>query len=136
FDKMNVSLLNGSIDLENIQLDPDTAIYFKTYSPKSSDDLFQIRAASLNISGLKVLKLIFNKTMQLSTLTLNSPDFIVMNMVDTIKVDSNAKKSLYEKIPTLFKGAKLGLLKINDLSFVQQVKGDTTKRGVKWSGLN
>ena len=136
FDKMDVSLLSGSVELENIRFLPDTGAYFKTDSSTRSADLFQINAVSLDVSGLKVLKLIFNKTIQLSSITLNSPEFVSMKMVDTVEIDSNVEKSLYERMPSILKGARIGVIRLNNLSFVNQIKADTTKRGVKWSGLN
>jgi len=134
FDEMDVSLLNGSIQLQNVRLIPDTVAYLKTDSSKRSTNLFKIKASSLDISGLRVIKLILNKTVQLSTLTLNKPDFIVMKMNDTIKVDST--KTLYEQVPKILRGAKVDLLRINDLSYMQQIKRDTIENGVRWSGLN
>src|SRR5690606_3320975 len=42
FDQMDVSLLTGSIHLNNIQLNPDTGVYAKLKNSESSDNLFKI----------------------------------------------------------------------------------------------
>jgi len=136
FDKMDVSLLTGSIKIKNVQLIPDTSAYFKNENPGSAANLFNMHSASLDVSGIKFIKLIFSKDIQLSTITLNKPDLVVMQMQDTVKVDSNAEKSLYQQMPEFLKDAKLNLLRVNELSYVHQEKGDTTKRGGKWSGLS
>jgi len=136
FDQMDVSLLTGSIKIKNVQLIPDTGAYFKNQNPASATNLLNLHAASLDVSGVKFLKLIFSKDIQLSTITLNKPDLVVMQMRDTVKVDSSAEKSLYQQMPEFLKDARLKLLRVNDLSYVHQEKGDTTKRGGKWSGLS
>src|SRR5690554_2927140 len=135
FDRMDVSLLSGFIGLKNLQLVPDTAAYFQLDSTQRSSKLFKINAASLNVSGLGFLRLIFKKDLEVSGITLNKPDLIVMKMTDTAKVDSNVNKSLYEQIPSFLKDAKIKVFRVNELSYVQQEKGDTTKQDGKWSNL-
>lgn len=136
FDRMDVSLLSGFIGLKNISLIPDTTAYFQTDSAQRSSRLFKLNAASLDISGLSFLKLIFKKDLQVSGISLNRPDLVVMKMIDTVKVDSNTNKSLYEQMPSLLKDAKIKVFRVNELSYVQQEKGDTSKRGGKWSNLS
>src|SRR5690554_2310325 len=136
FDRMDVSLLSGFIGLKNLQLVPDTAAYFKLDSAQRASRLFKINAQSLDISGLGFLRLIFKKDLDVSSITLNRPDLIVMKMTDTAKVDSNANESLYEQMPSLLKDAKIKVLRVNELSYVQQEKGDTTKQEGKWSNLS
>lgn len=136
FDRMNVSLLNGSIGLRNVQLLPDTTAYFQLDSAQRASKLFKLKAASLDISGLSFLKIIFKKDIQVSSITLNRPDLIVMKMRDTVKVDSNVNKTIYEQMPSLLKDAKVKVFRVNELSYVQQEKGDTTKRGGRWSNLS
>ncbi|HLW06623.1 MAG TPA: hypothetical protein VKY45_03605, partial [Marinilabiliaceae bacterium] len=135
FDRMDVSLLSGFIGLKNLQLVPDTAAYFQLDSTQRSSKLFKINAASLNVSGLGFLRLIFKKDLEVSGITLNKPDLIVMKMTDTAKVDSNVNKSLYEQMPSFLKDAKIKVFRVNELSYVQQEKGDTTKQDGKWSNL-
>lgn len=136
FDRMNVSLLNGSIGLKNVQLLPDTAAYFQLDSAQQASKLFKMNAASLDISGLSFLKIIFKKDIQVSSITVNRPDLIVMKMRDTVRVDSNIDKTIYEQMPALLKDAKVKVFRVNELSYVQQEKGDTTQRGGKWSNLS
>lgn len=136
FDRMNVSLLSGSVGLRNVKLLPDTTAYFKLDSTQRASKLFKINAQSLDISGLGFLRLIFKKDLDVSSITLNRPDLIVMKMTDTAKVDSNANESLYEQMPSLLKDAKIKVLRVNELSYVQQEKGDTTKQEGKWSNLS
>src|SRR5690606_14913520 len=99
FDKMNFSILAGSMKFKNIQLIPNTAIYFQSESLQRSSNLFQIQCSSLNISGFKLLKLIVNKNIQASTITFDEPELILMKMHDTVRVDSNSQKSLYQQMP-------------------------------------
>ncbi len=136
FDRMNVSLLSGSVGLKNVKLEPDTTVYFKLDSTQRASKLFKINAQSLDISGLGFLRLIFKKNLDVSSVTLNRPDLIVMKMTDTAKVDSNLNESLYEQMPSLLKDAKIKVLRVNELSYVQQEKGDTTKQEGKWSNLS
>ncbi|TCK82769.1 AsmA family protein [Albibacterium bauzanense] len=136
FDRMNVSLLNGSIRLNNVQLLPDTTAYFHLDSAQRASKLFKLKATSLDISGLGFLKLFFKKNIQVSSITLNRPDLIVMNMHDTVKVDSNVNKTMYEQMPSLLKDARVQVFRVNGLSYVQQEMGDTTKQSGKWSNLS
>jgi len=136
FDRMDVSLLSGSIGLKNFHIVPDTAAYFQLDSTQRASSIFEINAVSLDISGLSFLKIYFKKNLQVSSITLNKPDLIVMKMSDTAKVDSNVNKTLYELMPSLLKNAKIKVLRVNELSYVQQEKGDTTRRGGKWSNLS
>ncbi len=136
FDRMNVSLLNGSIRLNNVQLLPDTTAYFHLDSAQRASKLFKLKATSLDISGLGFLKLFFKKNIQVSSITLNRPDLIVMNMHDTVKVDSNVNKTMYEQMPSLLKDARVQVFRVNELSYVQQEMGDTTKQSGKWSNLS
>lgn len=135
FDRMNISLLNGSIGLKDVQLLPDTTAYFHLDSTQRASKLFKLKAASLDISGLSFLKLFIKKDLQVSSIILNRPDLIIMKMHDTIKVDSNVNKTIYEQIPSFLKGAKVKVLRVNELSYVQQQKGDINKRGGRWSNL-
>lgn len=135
FADMNVSLLKGSIRLNNVNLSPDTTAYFKLADTSRSANLFDIDINTLSISGVKVFKLIFQKDLQLSSITVNKPDLLVMSMLDTVKQEG-AEKSLYEKLPDLFKDTDIKLIRVQELSFAEQKGADTTSRSGQLSGLS
>ncbi|MFB5945757.1 hypothetical protein [Albibacterium profundi] len=135
FTDMNVSLLRGAVTLENVSLLPDTAAYFHSADSSRSASLFEVDLNSLSISGVNVLKLLFKKEIQLSTITLNRPNLTLLSMRDT--VDRNeVEKTLYDKMPDFLKETEIELLRVNELSFVEQKGGDTTERGGRLSGLS
>ena len=136
FADMDVSLIKGSMHLDSVSLIPDTGAYLKNQNAESAKNLFQLKASSLNISGLKLLKYLFSKKLQLTSIALDHPDLIIMKMRDTVAVDSSIEKSLYHQMPELLKDAKVKILRVNELSIVNQDKGDTSKRGGQWSGLS
>jgi len=136
FADMEVSLIRGSMHLDSIALTPDTGAYSKNHNAESAKNLFQLKAHSLDISGLKLLKYLFSKKLQVTSIALNNPDLIIMKMRDTIPVDSLADVSLYHQMPEFLKDAKVKILRVNELSVVNQDKGDTSRRGGQWSGLS
>src|SRR5690606_17391591 len=83
-----------------------------------------------------LLKYLFSKKLQLTSIALDHPDLIIMKMRDTVAVDSSIEESLYHQMPELLKDAKVKILRVNELSIVNQDKGDTSKRGGQWSGLS
>src|SRR5690606_26607331 len=136
FADMEVSLIRGSMHLDSIALTPDTGAYSKNHNAESAKNLFQLKAHSLDISGLKLLKYLFSKKLQVTSIALNNPDLIIMKMRDTTPVDSLADVSLYHQMPEFLKDAKVKILRVNELSVVNQDKGDTSRRGGQWSGLS
>lgn len=135
FANMNVSLLRGSIRLDSVKLSPDTAAYFDLSDSSRSANLFDVNMSSLSISGVKVLKLLFQKDLQLSSITISKPDVLVMGMQDTVKQEE-AEETLYEKIPDFFKDTDIRLIRVQELSFVEQQGADATTRGGQLSGLS
>src|SRR5690606_18944689 len=120
----------------DLALTPDTGAYSKNHNAESAKNLFQLKAHSLDISGLKLLKYLFSKKLQVTSIALNNPDLIIMKMRDTTPVDSLADVSLYHQMPEFLKDAKVKILRVNELSVVNQDKGDTSRRGGQWSGLS
>lgn len=136
FDDMDVSLLAGSVKLDRVRLTPDTAVYHAIEGDDAPENLVQLTSSSIRLSGVNVLKLMFSKNLSASSLTIDQPDIILMGMLDTVRVDTAEKKALYYRLPEILKDARLGVIRVNDLAYVRQEKGDTTRRGGRWSGLS
>ena len=135
FAGMDVSLLAGSVQLEQVHLVPDTSVYNAIEGEDAPANLIELRSSSLRLSGVNVLKLIFGKRLRASSLTIDHPAVVLMNMLDTVRVDTTEKKALYTRLPEFLKEARLGVIRVNDLSYVQQEKADTTRRGGRWTGI-
>jgi len=135
FADMDVSLLVGSVQLEQVHLIPDTAVFSAIEAQDAPANLIDLKSASVRISGVNVLKLIFSKRLNASSLTIDQPDIVLMNMLDTVRVDTAEKKALYARLPEFLKEAQLGVVRVSDLSYVEQKKADTTQRKGQWNGL-
>ncbi len=135
FADMDVSLLAGSVDIEQVHLIPDTAVYNAIEGPEAPATLIDLKSSKIRLSGINVLKLIFGSNLNASSLTVDQPEIVLMDMLDTVRVDTAEKKAIYSRLPEFLKGARMGVVRINELSYVQQQKGDSTLRGGQWTGL-
>lgn len=119
FDKLTISLFNGSVNLKNIVLDIDTQAYTNRPASEASDHLIKFSAKQIKFSGIDIMNYFFNKKLLIKTILLDEPDIVLYQMRDTIRKDST-RKDLYEKVPAFLKGFKLSTINVNNLSFAKQ----------------
>jgi len=116
FDKMTVSLLSGTVNLENVKLDIDTQAYLALLTSESSDNLVELKIRQLKLSGISFFQYLTKEKLILEDILIDKPEIVLYQMRDTVRIDS-VEKNLYEQVPDFLKGVKLDLLKVNDLSF-------------------
>lgn len=135
FDNMSVSILKGSITLQNVKLNINTQAYIKQLTPESSDHLIQVTVDQLNLSGISFFQYLTKEKVTLKEVFLNKPTIVLYQMRDTLKKDS-IKKSLFDQLPDFLKGTKLSLLKVNDLSFSKRKYSHLQDSVNKLTGLS
>lgn len=119
FDEMSVSLLKGSIVLKNFLLDVDTQAYVEHLTPSSSDHLIHLTANQLDVSGINFLQYLTKKKIVVNEIFVDRPTIVLYQMRDTLQNDS-IQRNLYDRVPDLLRGARVSLLKVNELSFTKQ----------------
>ncbi len=116
FDEMTVSLLKGRIALKNVKLNIDTQAYLDRLSPGSSDHLIHLTADQVDVSGINFFQYLTKKKIFVNEIFLDHPTIVLYQMRDTIQSDS-VHRNLYDQLPDLLKGARISLLKVNELAF-------------------
>ncbi len=135
FEKMTVSILKGSMKLQNVKLDIDTQSYIRNLTPESSDHLIQVTADQVNLSGINFFQYLTKDKVNLKEVFLDKPTIVLYQMRDTLKKDS-VEKSLYNQLPDFLKGTTLSLLKVNDLSFSKRIYGHLQDSANRLTGLS
>lgn len=132
FDDMQLSIFRGSILLNDMELVPDTSAYFRLDSLNRPSSLFQIKADHIGISGVDIVKLVFSKKPDIGHIGILNPGIVLMDMGGKKR---KKEGSLYEQLPPVLKGARIGRIDVKTLSFQKTHYREPSKNSGRLTGL-
>lgn len=98
FRKIDLSLVKGRCIAENVHLIPDTGNQSKL-KERNLTSLFEIRVKKIEMSGLRLLKLLWNEEVHLSKIRVNQPLITRFNFLYT----ATEKKSIRQQLQAINK---------------------------------
>lgn len=119
FKDIHLNLLSGSLTVDSILLAPDTAVFnARKKLGTAPTHLFNVKLASLKLRRIGILKVYFQKKIDMNDIILENPSInMIYNKVykkpDTVK----DKRSLYQLISKTLEAVHIRGIKIADADF-------------------
>lgn len=117
FSNTKLHVIRGEIDIYNITLKPDTAVYNRRKKNHTApNNLLELHVKRLVLSHIHPFKLYFSNRLDLDQVTLKEPELKVSYQLnhtkDTITKDS---RTLWQKISKSLKSVHIGKISLNDV---------------------
>ena len=117
FSRADLHILRGEIDIYDIVLKPDTAIYNrKKAAHVAPNNLFELHVKHLVLSHVHPFQLYFRRELNISKIVLNEPELKVSYQLnhtkDTVIKD---RRTIYQRISKTLRFAHIGKILLNDV---------------------
>lgn len=121
YSDLDLNILQGKAVLYNISFKADIAVYRQMQkNGQAPNNLYELHVKRLVISGAHAFELYFKKKLNLSRITLNSPEIAINKHADkdtdTAKKD---KQTLYQKLSKSLKLVHVGEILLTDINYKQ-----------------
>jgi hypothetical protein len=126
FKDIHLNLLTGSLTVDSILLAPDTAVFnARKKLGTAPTHLFQLKLASLQLRRIGVLKVYFQKKIDMNDIILESPSInMIYNKVYKKAEPVKDERSLYQLISKTLASVYIRGIKIKDADF-EYINGST-----------
>lgn len=129
FKDIHLNLITGTASVDEVMLDPDTAVYKKLKAIRLAPaHIFRVRLDKVQLNRLSIIKAVFKKKIELNSIVLRQPSiemihYKVAKRPDTLKEE----KTLYELISKTFKSVHVKVIRVEDADF-GYINGATAKK--------
>ncbi|EDM37438.1 hypothetical protein PBAL39_09851 [Pedobacter sp. BAL39] len=119
FKDIHLNLITGTASIDEVTLNPDTAVYGKLKAAKLAPaHIFQLSLEKLQLNRLSIIEALFKKRVELNSIVLREPSiqmihYRVPKKPDTVKEE----KTLYELISKTFRSVHVKVIRIEDANF-------------------
>ncbi len=117
YDDIAINIPLGNAEVHGVRLVPDSAVYQRRLARKNApDDLFELRADQVGLSGVSLYKLLLFKSLVVGSISIDQP---VARIDHDPKPYNNKKttKSPYELINKVLKSIRIGKINLNNVNF-------------------
>ncbi|SHF64314.1 AsmA family protein [Pedobacter caeni] len=137
FKDIHLNLLTGTASIDEAELNPDTAVFFKLKKLGTAPaHVFQVKVKKLQINHIGLLNAYFRKKINISSIVLDQPS---INMVHyTIRKRKDSLKpdvSLFQLISKKVKSIRVNAIRIVNADF-DYINGETSKPLNRIKNLN
>lgn len=119
FKDISINLLSGSVTVDSISLRPDTAVFnARKVAGTAPTHLFSIRLAKLQLRSISLLKVYFDKEIEMNDIILDHPSInMIYNKVYKKPDTSTDHRTLYQRISKTLKSVHINAIKIENADF-------------------
>jgi hypothetical protein len=138
FTDIRVNLITGSVYIDSIHIVPDTLKYQQLIKEGVAPlNVFDLKITHLGLKNTHPIKVYLNRKLDIDVIGITEPQLIV-----TYTKHKNQKekpkdlRSPYEKIKTVLKSAKVGIISLNDVDFTYIDKSQSEPQITKVDKVN
>lgn len=120
YDDININILAGDISLKNVELIPDSTVYRQLVATEqASNNRFQVKLASLDITGLGIWNALIAKKLRIDRISFDTADVHLTSEQHTYNdsTQNSENESMYDQIKEVFKEVKIGEIALNQVNF-------------------
>lgn len=119
FKDISINLLSGSVSVDSIFLRPDTAVFnARKIAGTAPTHLFSIKLARLQLRHISLLKVYFDKEIEMNDIILEHPSInMIYNKVYKKPDTSTDHRTLYQRIEKTLKSVHINAIKIENADF-------------------